>query len=147
MSRPLQPELIQALQLEQNGFEHPEGVLVALEAAQEEICLDTGLEPGQVFSVGNCIMQCYYLPNRIINLNDQTGTRLLHGLLHYSASDRYADRIIQFNYHSGYNMATTSTYENCPINVDAVAVPCFSIAELSLNAQGPSLSVIFARVY
>ena len=148
MSRPLSMELLQALQLEQHGFEYPEAVLVALEAAQEELCLDTGFEPGQVFSVGNNHLQCYHLPNRAVNLDNNSSIRMMHSLLNYSASNRLvADRVIQFNYHSGFNMVTTSTFEDCTVRVDTVTVPCFSIAALSLHAQGPSMSVLFARVH
>ena len=147
MSRPLSEELLQVLHLEQHGFDYPEAVLVALEAAQEELCLDTGFEPGQVFSVGNNILQCYQLPNREVHLDENSGIRMMHSLLNYTASNRYANRIIQFNYHSGHNMVTTSTYEDCSVRVDTITVPCFSIAALSLHAQGPSMSVLLARIH
>ena len=146
MSSQLQRELVDALQLEQLGVEHPEAVYIALEHAQEELCYATGYEPGQTFSVENTHMQCYNLPNNITQLNETDRLRLIHSILHYTAQDRNPDRIVHFYHHSGQNMVRTHTYENCDVSIGAITVPCFSIATLSLHDQA-FLSVIFARVH
>ena len=145
MSRRLKPELVTALQLEQYEAIHPETVLMALETAQEELCLDTGFEPGDVFSIENKILQCYHLPSQIINVNNDQSLRAVHSLLHYTASTRLADRITQFNCQTGHNIVSTETFENCNITIDGLSIPCFSVATLYLYDQG-LLSVFFARI-
>ena len=144
MSRHLKPELVTVLNLDRFENIPLEAVLVALESAQTELCLDTEFEPGQVYSIENTILQCYNLPDRMQNVNEQQSLRLTHSLLHYTAQTQLADRIVQFEYHSGHS-SVTKTYEDCSVAVNDINVPCFSIATLYLNDL-VLLTVIFARL-
>ena len=144
MQNSLKTELITLLDLANRGYSHPDAVVLALEAAQGEICLYTGFEPHKIFSLENTYLQCLSTDPGA-NINDQDGHTLCNNILQYTAQNRIADRIVQFNFHSGDNMVTTSTYEYCQISVGAYTVPCFSVAALFLENR-PILSVIFARI-
>ena len=144
MQNILKPELVNLLQLDVLGFEQPEGALLALEAVQHELCLDTGFAPGPVFSFGQHILQCVTLDQQL-QINNEQSIQLYNALLNHLAQNTVPDRVLNFNYRSGHKMVESCTFEHCNISSGGVTVPCYSNAALYL---GPhlALSVLFARV-
>ena len=145
MSSQLPRDLVEALQLEQRGVEHPGAIITALEFAHEELSSETRFEPRQFFSVENTILQAYNLPNRVIQLQENDGLRIIHNLLHFVAHNRNPNRVIHFNYHSGQTMVAIHTFNDCNTGITGASVSSFSIATLFLDDHD-LLSVIFAHV-
>ena len=143
---PLKPELVQLLNLEHHGYTHPEAVLVALEVAQADFVKDTNSSPGNVFSLGNIILQCMTRSNNNINLSDVDAEHVRTVLLQYENSGVFPDRIVHFNFSTGDKMVAISTFSNCSLNVGAYIIPCFATATLYLETQ-TILSVVFAHFH
>ena len=132
------------LELESLGFQYPESVLLAFEAAQTELCLDTGFQPCAAFKLDDhCLQTVVINENPIINNNQAINVK--NALLEHMAHNRIPGRIVTFNYRSGYKMVETSTFEHCNIIVGNCTIPCFSAAALYLDNH-VVLTVLFARV-
>ena len=144
MQNVLKTELVNMLELESLGFQYPESILIALEAAQNELCLDTGFEPCEVFNLGQYILQTVVINNNpIVNINQADLVKI--ALLEHMAQNRIPGRIVTFNYRSGNRMVETSSFEHCNINIGSCTVPCFSSAALFLDNH-LVLTILFARV-
>jgi len=144
MQNVLKPELVNMLELESLGFQYPESIILAFEAAQNELILDTGFEPCMTFDLGSYFLQTVTIDNAP-TLNNNQAQNVKNALLQYMAQNRIPSRIVTFNYRSGFRMVETSTFEHCNINLDDCTIPCFSSAALFLDNH-LVLTVLFARV-
>ena len=144
MQNVLKTELVNMLELEALGFQYPEVIILALEAAQNELCLDTGFEPCVVFNMGQYLLQTVVINNNPI-INNNQADLVKNALLAHMAQNRIPGRIVTFNYRSGDRMVETSTFEHCNLNVGSCTVPCFSSATLYLDNHSV-LTILFARV-
>ena len=144
MQNVLKTELVNMLELEERGFQYPESVLLAFEAAQNELCLDTGFQPCVAFNLGQHYLQTVVIDGSPVIDNNQA-TNIKNSLLEHMAQNRIPGRIVTFNYRSGYKMVETSTFEHCNLVVGNSTVPCFSSAALYLDNH-VVLTVLFARV-
>ena len=132
------------LELESLGFQYPENVLLALEAAQNELCLDTGFEPCVSFNMGQHLLQTVVINSTPV-INNNQAELVINALLEHMAQNRIPGRIVTFNYRSGNRMVETSTFEHCNITIGSCTIPCFSSAALYLDNHSV-LTVLFARL-
>ena len=144
MQNVLKTELVNMLHLESLGFQYPESVLLAFEAAQNELCLDTGFQPCASYNMSPHFLQTVVINERPLVDNNQA-LNIKNALLEHMAQNRIPGRIVTFNYRSGYKMVDTSTFEHCNIVVGNLTIPCFSSAALYLDNH-VVLTVLFARV-
>ena len=142
---PLKPELVSALNLEQLGYTHPEAVLLALESAQHELCHDLELNPGDVFSLGNNILQVFSTAQANVNLTENDSQLICDSLLQYVNTGAHPARIAHFNFCSGDKMVGISTFTNMTLDINGFSVPCFAHATLYLENHS-ILSVVFAHI-
>ena len=144
MENVLKPELVNMLDLESLGFQYPDNILLALEAAQNELCLDTGFKPCVAFNMGQHLLQTVVIDNNPI-INNNQAELVKNALLGHMALNRIPGRIVTFNYRSGHRMVETSTFEHCNISIGNCVIPCFSSAALYLDNH-LALTILFARV-
>ena len=144
-NNPLKTELVNALNLESHGYTHPEAVLIALESAQHELSNELGLIPGQVFSLGNNILQILNRPQFNLGLTNENSELLTNSLLQYVNTGVHPDRIVHFNFCSGDKMVGISIFSSRELQFGGFTVPCFALATLYLDNHS-ILSVVFAHI-